>query len=40
MSDESDYAANVEKAGFTKKEFPTGELGVVEEFATPDIKTI
>ena len=35
MSDESDYAANVEKAEFIKKEFP-----IVEEFATPDIKTI
>ena len=40
MSDESDYAANVEKAAFTKKEFPIGEPGVIEEFATPDIKTI
>jgi len=40
MSTESDYAANVEKANFTKKEFPKGELGEVEEFATPGIKTI
>jgi prolyl-tRNA synthetase len=40
MSDESDYAANVEKAEFIKKEFPTGDLCEVEEFATPDIKTI
>lgn len=40
MSDESDYAANVEKAEFIKKEFPIGELGEVEEFATPGIKTI
>jgi len=40
MSDESDYAANVEKAEFIKKEFPIGDLGEVEEFATPDIKTI
>lgn len=40
MSDESDYAANVEKAEFIKKAFPIGELGEVEEFATPGIKTI
>ena len=40
MSDESDYAANVEKAEFIKKEFPIGNLCEVEEFATPDIKTI
>ncbi len=40
MSTESDYAANVEKANFIKKEFPKGELGEVEEFATPGIKTI
>ena len=40
MSDESDYAANVEKAQFIKKEFPKGELGDVEEFATPGTKTI
>ena len=40
MSDESDYAANVEKAEFIKKEFPIGDLCEVEEFATPDIKTI
>ncbi|MBT3864245.1 MAG: proline--tRNA ligase [Chloroflexi bacterium] len=40
MSTESDYAANVEKASFIKKEFPIGELGEVEEFATPGIKTI
>ncbi len=40
MSDESDYAANVEKAEFIKKEFPIGDFGEVEEFATPDIKTI
>ncbi|MDA1279201.1 MAG: proline--tRNA ligase [Chloroflexi bacterium] len=40
MSDESDYAANVEKAAFTKKSFPIGELGEVEEFATPGVKTI
>ena len=40
MSDESDYAANVEKAEFIRKEFPTGDLCEVEEFATPDIKTI
>jgi prolyl-tRNA synthetase len=40
MSDESDYAANVEKASFIKKEFPKGELGEIEEFATPGIKTI
>jgi prolyl-tRNA synthetase len=40
MSNESDYAANVEKAQFIKKEFPKGELGEVEEFATPGIKTI
>ncbi|MBN4064780.1 proline--tRNA ligase [Dehalococcoides mccartyi] len=40
MSTESDYAANVEKASFIKKAFPIGELGEVEEFATPGIKTI
>jgi prolyl-tRNA synthetase len=40
MSTESDYAANVEKAEFIKKEFPKGELGEIEEFATPGIKTI
>ena len=40
MSDESDYAANVEKAEFIKKEFPIGDLCEVEEFATPNIKTI
>ena len=40
MSDESDYAANVEKAEFIKKEFPIDDLCEVEEFATPDIKTI
>ncbi len=40
MSTESDYAANVEKAEFIKKAFPIGELGEVEEFATPGIKTI
>ncbi|MEE8046326.1 MAG: proline--tRNA ligase [Dehalococcoidia bacterium] len=40
MSNESDYAANVEKAEFIKKAFPIGELGEVEEFATPGIKTI
>ena len=40
MSDESVYAANVEKAEFIKKEFPIGDLCEVEEFATPDIKTI
>jgi prolyl-tRNA synthetase len=40
MSNESDYAANVEKAEFIKREFPKGELGEVEEFATPGIKTI
>lgn len=40
MSTESDYAANVEKAQFIKKAFPIGELGEVEEFATPGIKTI
>ncbi len=40
MSDDSDYAANVEKATFIKKAFPIGELGEVEEFATPGIKTI
>jgi prolyl-tRNA synthetase len=40
VSTESDYAANVEKAEFIKKEFPKGELGEVEEFATPGIKTI
>ena len=40
MSDESDYAANVEKAEFIKKEFPIGNLCEVEEFETPDIKTI
>jgi prolyl-tRNA synthetase len=40
MSTESDYAANVEKASFIKKAFLVGELGEVEEFATPGIKTI
>ena len=40
MSDESDYAANGEKAQFIKKAFPIGELGDVEEFATPGVKTI
>ena len=40
MSDESDYAANVEKATFIKKAFPAGELGEIEEFATPGVKTI
>lgn len=40
MSNESEYAANVEKATFIKKEFPIGELGEIEEFATPGIKTI
>jgi prolyl-tRNA synthetase len=40
MSNESDYAANVEKASFIKKAFPVGDLGEVEEFATPGLKTI
>ena len=40
MSNESDYAANLEKASFIKKAFPIGDLGQVEEFATPGIKTI
>ena len=40
MSNESDYAANVEKASFIKKAFPIDELGEVEEFPTPGIKTI
>jgi prolyl-tRNA synthetase len=40
MSNESDYAANVEKAEFLKRPFPIGDLGEVEEFATPGIKTI
>jgi prolyl-tRNA synthetase len=40
MSNESDYAANLEKASFIKKAFPIGDLGEVEEFATPGIKTI
>ena len=40
MSTDSDYAANVEKAEFIKKSFPLEELGVVEEFATPGLKTI
>lgn len=40
MSDESDYAANVEKAEFIKTEYPSEDPGVVEEFATPGIKTI
>ena len=40
MSNESDYAANLEKASFIKKAFPIGDLGRVEEFATPGIKTI
>ena len=40
MSNESDYAANVEKATFIKKEFPAGEFGDIEEFATPGLKTI
>jgi len=40
MSNESDYAANVEKASFIKKAFPIDELGAVEDFATPGIKTI
>ena len=40
MSTDSDYAANVEKAEFIKKSFPPEEHGVVEEFATPGLKTI
>ena len=40
MSDESDYAANIEKAEFIKTEYPSEEPGEVEEFATPDVKTI
>ena len=40
MSTNSDYAANVEKAEFIKKSFPPEEHGVVEEFATPGLKTI
>ena len=40
MSNESDYAANVEKASFIKKAFPIDELGEVEEFPTAGIKTI
>ena len=40
MSDESDYAANVEKAEFIKTEYPSEEPGEVEEFATPGVKTI
>jgi prolyl-tRNA synthetase len=40
MSNGSDYAANVEKATFIKREFPIGELGEVEEFPTPGVKTI
>ncbi|MDP6666546.1 MAG: proline--tRNA ligase, partial [Dehalococcoidia bacterium] len=35
-----DYAANMEKAEFIKTEFPQEELGTVEEFATPGVKTI
>ena len=40
MSTDSDYAANVEKAEFIKKSFPSEAHGVVEEFATPGLKTI
>ncbi|MCI0834235.1 MAG: proline--tRNA ligase [Chloroflexi bacterium] len=40
MSDESDYAANIEKAEFIKTEYPSEEPGEVEEFATPGVKTI
>ena len=40
MSTDSDYAANVEKAEFIKKSFSPEEHGVVEEFATPGLKTI
>ena len=40
MSTDSDYAANVEKAEFIKKSFPSEAHGVVEEFATPVLKTI
>lgn len=40
MSTDSDYAANVEKAEFIKKSFPIEAHGVVEEFATPGLKTI
>jgi prolyl-tRNA synthetase len=40
MSNGSNYAANVEKASFIKKSFPVDQLGEVEEFATPGIKTI
>jgi len=40
MSTDSDYAANVEKAEFIKKSFPSEAHGVVEEFATPSLKTI
>ena len=40
MSTDSDYAANVEKAEFIKKSFPVEAHGVVEEFATPGLKTI
>ncbi|MCI0881888.1 MAG: proline--tRNA ligase, partial [Chloroflexi bacterium] len=39
-SDESDYAANIEKAEFIKTEYPSEEPGEVEEFATPGVKTI
>ena len=35
-----DYAANVEKAAFTKVPNPSEEPGEVEEFPTPGIKTI
>ena len=40
MSTDSDYAANVEKAEFIKKSFPLEEPEIVEEFATPGLKTI
>ena len=40
MSDESDYAANIEKAEFIKTEYPSEEPGEVEEFATPGVTTI
>lgn len=40
MSNESDYAANVEKATFIKKQFPVGDLKEIEEFPTSGLKTI
>ena len=40
ICDNGDYAANVEKAEFTKRSFPKGDLEEIKEIATPSVTTI